>query len=201
MSALFDSGNGVLIIFSKITQTLELRSVPIVRQGTLETWSFNGSQVTNERSTEESGHMVQDALYTSETDWMYTAILQNAFRGPEPTWSQDDWSFVPVPSDLEDPAFAKDRSSTLKGNRFLTNLTVQTSAVRARLDCSTLQWPKDSSLWLAPQDSGRYTDNLIIPNITGLDEFFTPIAVVVDGNFSTRLTAQADLVRCCANSS
>jgi hypothetical protein len=198
MSALLDSGDGVLINLSEIPQTLELRSVPIVRQRTFDTLSYD-LQVTSDQSVEESGRMVQDALYTSNTDWMYTAILQNAFRGPGPKWSQDDWSFVPVPSVLEDHAFAKDKKSTLEGNRFLTNLTVQTSAIRARLDCSTLQWPKDSTLWLDAQHGGGYTGHIILPSITGLDEFFTPVVAVDDGNFTTRLTAQADLVRCCAN--
>lgn len=36
-------------------------------------------------------------------------------------------------------------------------------------------------------------------NITGLNNCYTPREVIIEGNFTTRLTAQADSVQCCAN--
>jgi hypothetical protein len=125
---------------------------------------------------------------------MYTAIIQTAFKGPGPVWSQDDWSFVPIPSDLEDLTSAKHRSSSLRADGSLTNLTVQTPAIRARLDCSTVELPRNLSLWLTTQN-----DEFGHPNITGLDSYYTPVGYIRVGNLTTRLTAQADLVQCCAN--
>jgi hypothetical protein len=133
--------------------------------------------------------IVQDTLYTLGTDWMYTAIVQAAFKGPEPVWSQDDWSFVPVPLVSEDPASAKHRSSTLGGDRSSANLTVQTPAIRARLHCSTVQ-----SLSLS-NSSGNddvyfYTNHL-----------YTDMSYLLGhGNFTTRFTAQNDRIWCCFES-
>jgi hypothetical protein len=198
MSALFDSSNGVLINVSKVSQKLELRSVPLVQQLSIETkqstWQFDYN-VTNDESAQEFGHMVQRSLYTSGTDWMYTALIQTAFKGPEPVWSQDDWSFVPVSSVLKDPVSSKHRNSTPGSIRSLESLTVQTPALRARLDCSNVEWPRNSSLWLAAQNE---TSNKYL-NITGLDNYFSLEDVVQAGNLSTRLTAQADVQQCCAN--
>jgi hypothetical protein len=80
-------------------------------------------------------------------------------------------------------------------------LTVQTSAIRARLDCSTVDWPGNLSLWLTVENGSslwypEYTD---MKNLTGVDKHFRTEPLVHDGNLSTRLTAQVDLVQCCAN--
>jgi hypothetical protein len=131
--------------------------------------------------------MVKDNLYTPDTNWMYTAVIQTALKGPEPVWSHDDWNLVPLPSGWEDPSSAKQTISTLAGDRSLANLTVQTPAIRARLEYSTLEWPKNLSLWLTSQN----------------DEFghteFTLVGYIQLGNLTTRLPAQGDVAECCAN--
>jgi hypothetical protein len=138
--------------------------------------------------------MVRDTFYTSDTDWMYTALIQTAFKGPEPAWIQDDWSFVPVPSVLKSPASPKHRSSPVGGVRSLASVTVQTPAIRARLDCCSVEWPRNSSHWLTSQNETSY-----LPNITGIDNYFWLKPVVEAGNNSTRFTAPADFPQCCAN--
>jgi hypothetical protein len=197
MSALFGSSNGVLISVSKLPQKLELRNIPLIRQVSIyasnSTWKFDYN-VTSEPSV-ENGPMVIDALYTPGTDWMYTALIQTAFKGPEPAWSQDDWSFVPVPSILQQNASTKHSNSTRGGVHSLTSLTVQTPALRARLDCSNVEWQRNSSLWFRAKNE---TDNAY-KDISGLDNYFSLEGIVFAGNFSTRLTAQADDLQCCAN--
>jgi hypothetical protein len=78
MSALFDSGNGVLISLSEIPQTLELRSIPSIRKVSISRdefkWRFNYS-VSDITSRLSFGDMVKDNLYTPDTNWMYTAII------------------------------------------------------------------------------------------------------------------------------
>jgi hypothetical protein len=197
MSALFDSGNGILISLSEIPQNLELRSVPMMRPVSISTknptWQFDYN-VNNDDFAKHFGSMVQDDLYTSDTNWMYTALIQTAFKGPEPTWSQDGWSFVPVPYVMEDIVSVKQKSSALEGFHSLANLTVQTPAIRARLDCSNIEWPGNSSLWLqAQKELTKYM------KITALDNYFSLEGVVYADNFTTRITAQGDLLQCCAN--
>jgi hypothetical protein len=207
MSALFGSGNGILTSFSEIPQTLELRSVPIVYQNP-HTWQ-SSEPFANQPTTEGFETMVQDKIYTLGTDWMYTAIIQTALKGPEPAWSQDDWSFVPVSvsSDLKDPASVRDKSSNLRGDRSLSNLTVETSAIRARLDCSAVEWPRNLSQWLIAQNrtTEPVMDGQVLyefsTNTTGLDNYFWPRRYVrgSDGNATTSLTAQGKQIQCCAN--
>lgn len=91
MSALFDSGNGILTSFSEVPQTLELRNVPFVRQVSVPreepTWQSDYN-VSLQLSAEEFGSMVSDSLYALDADWMYSAIIQTALKGPHPAWNQ-----------------------------------------------------------------------------------------------------------------
>jgi hypothetical protein len=196
MSALFDSGNGVLTSFSEIPQALELRSVPFVQQISVNrdqsTWLFNYT-IDEANFSDELGDMVWDNLQTLPRDWMYTAIIHTALEGPKPIWSQDDWSFLPVSYDVEGFPSVENKSSDRRGDRSVESLRVQTSAIRARLECSAVDWPSNSSLWLFPQNQGYGA------NITGLDNYFTLKPVVSDRNFTTWLSTQGEIPPCCAN--
>jgi hypothetical protein len=101
MSGLFDSGNDVLSKLSVIHQTLELRNVPLVQQMVLSSYNSTlRSDYYSGRgrgtSGDEIGHEVQDI-------------------------SQDDWSFVPVPSNLGDLVSTQHKSSTFRSDRSSAN--------------------------------------------------------------------------------
>src|SRR5690242_6634115 len=108
MSALFDTRIGVLHKVSDVPRSFELRHIPIVRQTRISspqpTWQFNFTPTidsTYNHYQNGLSDLVKDALFDLDTDWMYTAILQGALGGPAPAWSKDDWSFVPLYSDME----------------------------------------------------------------------------------------------------
>ncbi|KAI4605840.1 hypothetical protein J4E80_010373 [Alternaria sp. BMP 0032] len=196
MSALFDSGNGVLTTSSEMPLALELRSVPFVQQISVNrdqpTWLFNYTIDENSFSS-DLGDLVWDNLQSLSKDWMYTAIIHTALEGPKPVWSQDDWSFMPVSSDVEGFASAEIKSPAGRGNRSVESLRVQTSAIRARLECSAVEWPRNTSLWLLSHNDGYGR------NITGLDNYFTIARVVDDRNSTTWLSTQGSIPPCCAN--
>ena len=196
MSALFNSGHGVSTTLSEIPLALELRSVPFVQEISVNrdqpTWLFN--YTIDERGfSSVLSDMVWDNLQTLPKDWMYTAIIHTALEGPKPVWSQDDWSFVPVYSDLEGFASVEDNNSARRSDRSEESFRVQTYAIRARLECSAVEWPRNSSLWLFPQNEGYGA------NITGLDNYFTLTPVVSHRNFTTWLSTQGEIPPCCAN--
>jgi hypothetical protein len=185
MSALFDSGSGVIIHPSTIPRTLELRHVPFVQTNTeylpkidIDKGLFPESGFRFDRDIEE---LLKDAFYNSKADWMYTAIIQTALGGPEPAWSKDDWNFVPLNLAPEDSVSS--------------NLTVHTPAIRARIDCSTIESTQNVSSWLK-QRKGQ--PNYIL-NITGLDNYYSLGTSIFEGNLSTRVTAQGNYLLCCAN--
>ncbi|KAI4641480.1 uncharacterized protein J4E79_011687 [Alternaria viburni] len=196
MSALFDSGNGVLTTSSEMPVALELRSVPFVQQISVNrdqpTWLFNYT-IDEKSFSSDLGDLVWENLQSLSKDWMYTAIIHTALEGPKPVWSQDDWSFMPVSSGVESFASAEIKSPAGRGNRSVESLRVQTSAIRARLECSAVEWPRNTSLWLLSHNDGYGR------NITGLDNYFTIARVVDDRNSTTWLSTQGSIPPCCAN--
>lgn len=121
---------------------------------------------------------------------MYTAMAQTTFGGPAPIWSKDEWSFVPVY--IETEFSSSEISKDLHSESIVDpkNLTLETPAIRARLACSVLNWPKNTSLWLESSDYLRTTD---------IGNNFYLKYVIYEGNVTTRLTAQVNYPECCDN--
>jgi hypothetical protein len=198
MAALFDAESGSLTRPSTVEHTFEIRRVPFVQNRSLylreSDWTegpaflpqFNGDMYK----------MLQDMFYNLDTDWMFTAILQAAFNGPRPPWTQDDWSFVPLlfPSNTSVNPTLRDSSDDWSP----TNLTFQTRAIRARIECSSLDWPSNPDSWLTKPNSTITRENGTL-DITMFSDNYRPAAVIYAGNTTTRLTAQANDVQCCAN--
>jgi hypothetical protein len=202
MSALFDTRIGVFDRSTDVPRLLELRNNPIVRRTRIyspqSTWQYNYTPtIDSVRIFGQKGFsdLVQDALFDLDTDWMYTAILQGALGGPAPAWSKDEWSFVPLSSDMETSSLAKFANS---GSDRSSNLTLETAAIRARLECSTLDWPGTRSTWLNWAESNDTRDSTIhVPG--GLNYIYWPKLFVSEGEESTRMTAQRNVIQCCGN--
>jgi hypothetical protein len=201
MSALFDTRIGVLDKVSNVPRSLELRHIPIVRQIRIDspqpTWQYNFTPAHDPAYNHyQTGitDLVQEALFNLDTDWMYTAILQGALGGPAPAWSKDEWSFVPLHSDMETFSLA---SSTPSGSNMSTNLTLETPAIRARLECSTLDWPGNISTWLDWIDSNHTYNSRV--RVSGLNYSYYLSSAVYMGEESTRMTAQRNIPQCCGN--
>jgi len=196
MSALFDSGNGVLTTFSEMPLALELRNVPFVQQISVNrdqpTWLFNYT-IDEKSFSRVLGDMVWDNMLTLPKDWMYTAMIDSALEGPKPAWSSDEWSFMPVYFDVEGITSVKNNSSAGRGARSVGSVRVNTSAISARLECSAVEWPRNTSLWLLSQDQGYGR------NITGLDNYFTIAPAVSDRNSTTWLSTPGSIPPCCTN--
>jgi hypothetical protein len=198
MSALFDSGTGTLASPWTIAPILELRQVPLVQTLRLSFSEYEWTERSWMGNTADDTSIKYDQLtqdfYDLKADWMYTAIIQNALDGPAPTWSKDDWSFVPIFLNPEDLLSVQDSLPQFEGALAPANLTIETPAIRVSLDCSMSEPAKNVSNWL-------YRENSTM-NSTGLKSYYKLASTMFEGlssNQTTRVTAQGVAPQCCGN--
>jgi hypothetical protein len=199
MAALFDQSSGILEQSISFNRTLELRRDPLFRNNnvTYDPHPPNSWHI-GFRSSPYIGPILEDTFATSDTDWMYTALLQTALNGPEPPWSRDGWSFIPL-----DLYQLPKQTSMTEGTDVLSagapelgpvaNFTVRTPAVRARLECNAFNEAQNASHWLDFHNATTY-------NISSYKSVYVPNTLMLGNNTSTWVTAQAIDVQCCFNS-
>ncbi|KAI1206168.1 uncharacterized protein F4807DRAFT_453588 [Annulohypoxylon truncatum] len=128
MSSVWNREPGSVPFQVNVQRQLELRSVPHLSEATLQ-------------FTSHAGNYKQSALASLfsnlKTSWIYGAAVQISLNGSQPAWSSDGWSFVP--HDLSTAVPQTDVQNT--GNQSTVpqssmNVTLQTSGIRARLECS-----------------------------------------------------------------
>jgi hypothetical protein len=83
--------------------------------------------------------MLKDTIGNFSANWMYTALVEGIFDGPQPSWSRDHWSFIPL--DLSSvPSLKTKRQLKRKIDGFsftdhypTAYLTCKTTAVRGSI--------------------------------------------------------------------
>ncbi|KAH0025825.1 hypothetical protein KCU78_g4591, partial [Aureobasidium melanogenum] len=166
MSALWDLSVEASHHSFNISRGLELRRVPRI---------FRVDSVT---VTEPSNHdvtmdlILESIYYTSVQSWLYSAAIELSQSGDTPLWSKDTWSFAPV--DLTEinrkaASFGIDIASI--GGRS-SNITFQTPAARARLECEEVDTWTNTSVWVAAVD---FTDKASWYNTTIVPEPREPL--------------------------
>ena len=148
------------------------------------------------------------------TNWLKGAVIQTAYNGSQPVWSLDGWSFAPVnlssiSKTLEHPS-ANMTASRKIGSLNLTNsdavlrtnisVTLQTPAVRGRIECSSYETLSNSSSWskswnLRDQSFWNVSSNPKEP-ARGY-ELLSVISLSPQMNTST--FADSARIMCCAN--
>jgi hypothetical protein len=149
--------------------------------------------------------ILKDTIGNFTANWMYTALVEGIFDGPQPSWSKDDWSFIPL--DLSNvPSLKTKGQSKQEINGFsladrypAANLTFETTAVRGSIECSYIQESADPRQWLS-----------IINNHTELQEqgladeetvFLTNTTIFPGTDYRTTLISGLTAPRCCTNGS
>lgn len=158
MSALFDPGTGVIMEQVDLVQNLELRRVPRVSKDEerLRGYGEDGYKFDRRDNTARTSMLLR-AYLQSGTNWLYTAMIQTTLNGPEPPWSSDGWSFVPIDlSEVQEHKALKERQSKAV-NQFAANLTVHTHGLRGRIECSVIEEAQDTSLWLTAINESNIT--------------------------------------------
>ncbi|THW68346.1 hypothetical protein D6D19_08965, partial [Aureobasidium pullulans] len=86
--------------------------------------------------------------------WLYGAVVELSQSASTPAWTKDTWSFIPLDMlDLQNNVAPFNALNTWFPGQ-TRNVSFQTTAVRARLDCEPLQYSNDQSVWLQKLDFG-----------------------------------------------
>lgn len=133
-------------------------------------------------------------------NWLYTSTIELSLDGSQPAWSHDEWSFVPVElaqipnSGMTQKTGTGDFIDDLVSS---TNVTFQTSAMRAWLECEPVSQIANLSSWL---EDVAAEDLEEIANGTDVSDGFTLNRLMFSGTPSaTSAFSQPVEIQCCAN--
>ncbi|KAI0437070.1 hypothetical protein F4803DRAFT_540245 [Xylaria telfairii] len=158
MSSLWSRQPGEILVAMQIPKTLELRHVPILTTG----------QVSNSpRGLDRRSTALANLFGDFKTSWVYGAVAQLSLRGLEPFWSSHGWNFVPVDLESINSSHTSVQSGLNKSNsmdNLSTKVTLETTAIRGRLECSEYDFLNDTSLWMT--DWRLPEDTQLSPNIS-----------------------------------
>jgi hypothetical protein len=150
----------------------------------------------------------RDIMFSNTGDWMYSALDQIALGAPPPNWSKDGWVFAPINMDLL-PATTKQRGKSQDDEQnsasvlvSTSNVTLETTAMRARLQCEAV--PIHDDKWLTDEvavlvsENNRTIKNISAStlNITGK---MLPTRLFVNTSLETTTLTGPYRVLCCSN--
>lgn len=194
MSALFQRSPGLHVQLSPLESALEMRQVPHLYQG---------------EDPEDSPYdQMIGSLFTSlSTSWMYSAAIQIALNGSQPSWSRDGWNFVPIDlSTVQDSAGNKTYQHSLRSYQPSTNISITTPAIRGRLQCSPMEDIRNISTWLTKWDLTNSSVWNVSSNPKDLTTAYelgvteSTLHKLIFGNFlDTSYLGSALRVMCCPN--
>lgn len=170
MSALFEQHTGVVTKSIEVGRTLELRQVPHVFTDRL-----------------SIGAVLSELLLNMNSSWLHSGVIQETLSGPQPPWTMDGWGFVPV--DMSgtdkfaelDPEITLESSDSRRPQYSSMNITVETSAIRGRVECSPIEQLGRSDSWLElydyPNPETNSTSKVYVPTGMMFNEttYVTPV--------------------------
>lgn len=198
MSALFQQNSVSMPQTRNLERSLEVRRDPLLATTSLQySEGIEDYMFYEGNPAGEVAMMLAESLIDLEGNWMYTALLQASLQGPEPPWSSDGWSFAPLnlsklTRDLSISRTANPRENGATKGLHTANLTVKTSAVRGRVDCSFIEDLKPD-MWLATEGGTR--------NSTSPDRLYYPQITLKFENATSQVTPMAATPECCYNRS
>ncbi|KAI1139925.1 hypothetical protein F5Y05DRAFT_336131 [Hypoxylon sp. FL0543] len=145
MSSIWQREPGSLPFQVNIQRQLELRKVPRLSDATLQFTSHAGNYKQN---------ALAGLFSNMRTSWIYGAAVQISLNGSEPPWSSNGWSFVPHNLGPVPQTDVQNAGNTTSSPTTTMNVTVETSGMRARLECSPHEHLNllDSTNWLTEWD-------------------------------------------------
>ncbi|THZ06847.1 hypothetical protein D6C93_01292 [Aureobasidium pullulans] len=112
---------------------------------------MSGRNHTLLSSNDTRGLFIPKLYDVSLQNWLYSATTEITQHRVTPAWCKDTWSFLPL--DLSgidyDIRYAR---GALNNNTQIRNLTLQTTGLKASLDCHSLNYTSDPLLWLTELD-------------------------------------------------
>ncbi|KAH6683362.1 hypothetical protein B0J14DRAFT_556608 [Halenospora varia] len=148
MSALWDRNPGSRSHLQALTRSMELRTVPSF----FSVLPPPGHGYEQSTDTQNAKGTLSNVFGNLLTGWMYSSIIEGTYNSTPSPWTNDDWAFVPL--DLSKvPNVAADLSSSVNSTAVgaANNITVNTPAIRGRLECKPMDM-SNTSAWLTTLD-------------------------------------------------
>jgi hypothetical protein len=147
-------------------------------------------------------------MKSTTSDWLYSALNQLTIHTEQPNWSKDGWSFIPIDLDTL-PEVVLKKQQTRANSRSLgplvystVNVTLTTSAVRARLDCDKISteipsWFPKNEVDLFPEENSTAARDLY----ERLDRtgYILPHTIFDNTTHQTSIFSRLSTVICCSN--
>ncbi|KAF1830045.1 hypothetical protein BDW02DRAFT_573425 [Decorospora gaudefroyi] len=188
MSALFEQKTTNVSNPATLERTLEPRELPIIT--TVRTDSLSPDVPYWE--------VLNRLLMNPPKSWLPGAAIQLSFNGTKLPWTHDGWSFVPL--DLSNiPSTTSTQLKAREGTVYPTNVTVTTSAIRARVECNQVPEAANVSAWLVhpEEDTFPYGETY---NLEDPENYYRFRATIFDNTPSnTSVFATSTILRCCSN--
>jgi len=192
MSALLERRPGVLLHSREVERTLEIRQILHVRLVSAtyppyleERYVPNGAGYV--------GTSLLDLFQNLSTNWMYSAVINTAMEGPEPSWSHMGWSFVPVNVstlvNLDQSYLVHTISKNQRPLYSSLNITIKTPAIRGRIECSPSGILTNQSSWL-------HADN---DTLKSNRRYYPLPSIFSDAGYQTSATSAPRIISCCLN--
>ncbi|KAI1457939.1 hypothetical protein F4805DRAFT_457381 [Annulohypoxylon moriforme] len=205
MSSVWNREPGSVPFQVDVQRQLELRSVPQLSEATLQ-------------FTSHAGNYKQTALASLfsnlRTSWIYGAAVQITLNGSQPAWSSDGWSFVPHDLSSVPQTNVQNTGNQSTVPESSMNVTLQTSGIRGRLECSPHQHLDltNNTNWLTEWDLTNATawNQTLDPDILktgyelGLNRLGSNTLLFLDNNASlagnyTTFFVNNKRMACCQN--
>ena len=145
-------------------------------------------------------YVLSDSLLgTSQSDWLYNALDEITLGTPAIAWTKDEWSFTPVnmqalpnvTTPMKSESNSRDYSS-LEAFSSPANVTLVTSGLRSRLECSAIDVPAEG--WL-DQASDVFSNR----TSEDLDGFVLPLVLFANESYHTPVYSAPRRIACCVN--
>lgn len=195
MSALWDKEIRNVTIELNVTRDLELRSTPKI-------FAYNNKGGFVIPSSDDSRSASLAATYAATLQsWLYAATVELSQSTTTPPWTKDTWGFVPVDMDTLKRSIASSHQSSWNVSGLALNMTFETPALRAQLQCRRYDPSEDKVPWVTEMNFERNntmpdTHGVIQWNATnkppGLEYGYVLTGTAARGSLSGYLT-------CCGN--
>lgn len=203
MAAMFERGPSIAISTAHVNSTTTIRQLPL---------TYNHS--TNPYYTSRSPYgsqtpFLQDTMRITTSDWMYSALDQLTLNARQPDWSQDGWAFTPVNLGSFPSVRNYSTSTTVQkqgeANSLLishTNVTLETSALRGRLQCSKIETKSPS--WFTVNEVDLFlgdnsTEAKEVKDRLNRTGYVLPKTVFNNTDHETSMFSRTSSIQCCSN--
>jgi hypothetical protein len=144
-------------------------------------------------------YLDESTLEITQADWLYTALDEVILRNAPPSWTKDEWVLTPVSTKaLPNITVSQKTGSKNEHSKIAdlvvssANVTFTTSALRARLICSSVSVP--ASGWL--DQAGDVFSNRTNETIHG---YILPTVLFAGKPYKTPVFSAPRRMGCCTN--